>query len=654
MKKLIFKLFAISLLSVIFFTCSEPLVEEQTTGDIELKSAVSRITYIVVLNDGELNTALENLKGYEMREQAVRRAAERITKRAGVVDGEINHVYGAALQGFSIMIPPGQLKKLQDDPSVKYIEENQVVTMIDPKARPGDGDVQAAAQSIPWGITRVKGGAVFSGTQKAWIIDTGIDLDHPDLNVNTGLSKTYVPRTYSADDDNGHGSHVAGTVAAIDNGIGVVGVAAGAQLVAVKVLDRRGSGSYDNVIKGIDYLAGNASAGDVANMSLGGPVSQALDDAVIAAAGNGADGNGIKFALAAGNESDDANYHSPARANHANIYTISAMGEGDLWASFSNYGNPPVDYCEPGVDILSCYKGGSYATGSGTSMAAPHMAGILLWGDPKADGAVINDPDGKRDSIGVVGGPTTLTGSIRGTVYILGTTTPIKGTTVSIPNSGFTSTTGDDGKYSLDNVPVGTYTVTALATGYNSESASDVTVSANTVTTKNFSLEPVTTTTYTLLGVVKDEAGTPIGSALVEIVDGNLSDNTDPDGSYSISEVTPGVYDIRASADGFNSSTQGISVTGDTIVNFTLQAITGSDIILTALLRKERGIRFVDLSWSGAVGTSVIVKVNDSDYATIGNDGYETFNFQRSSGTFTFQVCQTDGTTCSNIVTLIL
>jgi subtilisin family serine protease len=129
-------------------------------------------------------------------------------------------------------------------------------------------------------------------------------------------------------------------------------------------------------------------------MSLGGVVSVLLDQAVLNASSN------CVFALAAGNEGDDANNHSPARVNGDNIYTISAMDSADKFASWSNWGNPPVDFCEPGVSIYSCYKGGGYATMSGTSMAAPHAAGILLLGAIKSDSKVTGDPDGNADPIG--------------------------------------------------------------------------------------------------------------------------------------------------------------------------------------------------------------------------------------------------------------
>jgi len=231
----------------------------------------------------------------------------------------------------------------------------------------------------------------------AWVIDTGIDFDHPDLNVDVSRSASFLTSGSSAsspEDENGHGTHVAGTIAAINNSIGVIGVAPGATVVAVRVLNRQGSGSYSGVIAGVDYVGSHGSNGDVANMSLGGPVSQALDDAVVAASANG-----IKFCLAAGNESDDANNHSPARANGTNVYTISAMSQGDKWASFSNYGNPPIDYCAPGVSIKSTWKDGGYNTISGTSMATPHAAGVLLLGSAKASGKVSGDPDGNPDNI---------------------------------------------------------------------------------------------------------------------------------------------------------------------------------------------------------------------------------------------------------------
>jgi subtilisin family serine protease len=227
-------------------------------------------------------------------------------------------------------------------------------------------------------------------------------LDHPDLNVDVDRSAVFLskgPGSGTPDDGNGHGSHVAGTIGALDNDIDVVGVAAGASVVAVKVLDDRGSGSYSGVIDGVDYVAANGSSGDVANMSLGGPTSDALDSAVR----NAAD-QGIYFSLAAGNSSEDANNSSPARVEYTNVWTVSASDDTDTFASFSNFSgptDPPIEFAAPGVSVLSTWKDGGTNTISGTSMAAPHVAGVLLLtgGSPTSDGTVSNDPDGDPDPI---------------------------------------------------------------------------------------------------------------------------------------------------------------------------------------------------------------------------------------------------------------
>lgn len=352
--------------------------------------------YIVVFKDGN-----KEMLG---KAKQVSRQVNSMVSEYKIPSEHVINKYSASMTGFTVKIDElDKLEKLKKDSRVDYIEQDKIVMLSPPRASQsfwciyfgigcdtGGGDPQVT----PYGIERV--GGPFDGTgQTAWVIDTGVDLDHNDLNIDTQQSTSFVTGE-SADDGNGHGTHVSGTIAALDNDIDVVGVAAGATVVGVKVLSNSGSGTTSGVIEGIDYVAQNASAGDVANMSLGGGTSTALDDAVKNAASQG-----IYFALAAGNDGADANGSSPARVNGSNIYTISAIDSNDDFASFSNYGNPPVDYAAPGVDVESLWKNNGVNTISGTSMASPHAAGILLItnNNPSSDGTANGDPDGTADPI---------------------------------------------------------------------------------------------------------------------------------------------------------------------------------------------------------------------------------------------------------------
>lgn len=322
---------------------------------------------------------------------AVDRKAGELARGNG---GQVSRTYKNTIRGFSANISAqGAARMAANNPNIAFCEQDQVVTTTQ-KGKPGGGGGTAPAQTLPWGIERV-GGGTQAASGRAIVIDSGVDLDHPDLYVSSALSANFSSDS-SLDDFSGHGTHVAGTIAAVNNTIGVVGVAPGTLVVSVKVLNRRGSGTTSGVIAGVDYAASIAGSGDVANMSLGGGFSQALNDAVIAAAATG-----LKFTLAAGNESTSATTKSPASANGPNIYTISSFARGDSWSSFSNFGNPPVDYAEPGSSIYSTYKDGGYATLSGTSMAAPHAAGLLLLGAIRSGGTVAGDPDGNADTIGI-------------------------------------------------------------------------------------------------------------------------------------------------------------------------------------------------------------------------------------------------------------
>ncbi len=298
---------------------------------------------------------------------------------------EILNTYRHALNGYTIKVgnDPGLLNNLRSDPRVALVEQDQKVQMFSQVIPTGVERIGASPSTSAARLTSQTQGAG-SGNVNAdiAILDTGIDLNHPDLNVYA--QKTFVAGTSTANDDNGHGTHVAGIAAAIDNSIGVVGVAPGARLWAVKVLDKSGAGALSDVIAGIDYITAHANEIDVVNMSFGCQCdSTALNSAV-----SNAIAAGITFVAAAGNSGADASTFHPA--SDPNVIAVGAIadsdgrcggmgpstqyGNDDTFATFSNYG-PKVAIAAPGVNILSTYSGGTYTTLSGTSMAAPHVAG---------------------------------------------------------------------------------------------------------------------------------------------------------------------------------------------------------------------------------------------------------------------------------------
>ena len=290
--------------------------------------------------------------------------------------------------GFVAELTPEQATDLKSDPAIDRVEPDRIVAL-------STCFTIVAPTLITWSVNKVGYG---DGTGKtAWIIDTGIDFEHTDLNVDKTRSKSFISGVTSADDENGHGTHVAGIIGAKNNTFGILGVASGANLVSLKVLDKDGKGTLSSIIQALSYVNANAKAGDVVNMSLGeDQVSDILDQQVQATASKG-----ILVAIAAGNEGKAANLYSPGRANGANIFTVSATDSLDNFASFSNYGNDVVDFAAPGVRILSTYTEGRYARMSGTSMATPHLAGLLLLNGRNINysGTALNDPDGTPDKI---------------------------------------------------------------------------------------------------------------------------------------------------------------------------------------------------------------------------------------------------------------
>lgn len=317
--------------------------------------------------------------------------------------GETLFVYSHVLKGFAVRLPakPGgasaTARLKTHNPNVSSCERDGIVRAAATSAgrRPGGG---GSTQSIPWGVTRLGGpGDASTSSKRAWIIDSGIDLTHPDLNVDAADGKSFLTSDSSFNDTYGHGTHVAGIIGAKNNLFGVVGVAAGAKVVPIRVLDGTGTGPDSGVIAAIDYVAANAAPGDVANLSLIADFPSATMDQAVVNLG----GKGVSVVIAAGNNSASASNYSPGRATGPNVYTVSAFSSGDGWAFFSNFGSP-IYWSEPGVNVKSTYKSGGYTTLSGTSMAAPHLAGILLLQAAAHNGGTVTgDPDGGPDVIGV-------------------------------------------------------------------------------------------------------------------------------------------------------------------------------------------------------------------------------------------------------------
>ena len=237
-----------------------------------------------------------------------------------------------------------------------------------------------AGQETPWGITRVQAPQAWAATKgagvKLVVIDTGIDRTHPDLAARLKGGWNAVAKTEDFNDDNGHGSHVAGTIAAVDDAVGVVGVAPEVDLYGVKVLDAGGSGTFDDVIAGMQWAVENKMA--IANMSLGASRGNpALEDAVKAM-----EAAGVALIAAAGNSGGTVGFP----AAYPGAISVAASDIKDQLARFSSRG-PSVAVIAPGVNVKSTYMNGGYDTLSGTSMATPHVAGLAALYVAKAPGA---------------------------------------------------------------------------------------------------------------------------------------------------------------------------------------------------------------------------------------------------------------------------
>ena len=421
----------------------------------------------------------------------------------------------------------------------------------------------------------------------AYIIDTG-HPDQPPWSSAGRASYGYdaVDGSLPADDCHGHGTHVAGTV-----GGTTYGVAKGVSLVAVRVLDCAGSGTWSGVIAGIDWVTGAHAAGApaVANMSLGGGANTAVDDAV-----RNSIADGVSYAIAAGNGNtvgiaQDACKYSPARVTEA--MTIGATDSSDRKASWSNYGGC-VDWFAPGVGITSAWKTSDTATNtiSGTSMATPHTAGVAalyLQVNPGASPQAVRDALYAATTKGIVTSSNTANNHLLYSLFDAG-----GGGGNAAPTAAFT------------------YSCTDLTCAFHDTSSdSDGTIAAWSWT----------------------------------FGDGRTSTEQNPSYTYG----TGGTYTVTLTV------TDDGGATGTTSQSVTVSAPSGA-FTLSATGRKVKGWQYADLSWSGATSTNVVVYRDGSQIATTANDGeYTDAIGKRGGGSYTYKVCEAGATTiCSNEATV--
>ncbi|MEY9990178.1 subtilisin family serine protease [Streptomyces sp. V4I8] len=294
--------------------------------------------------------------------------------------GAVKRTFTKALNGYTATLSATEAKRLAADPAVASVEQNQRVHM------------DATQSSAPWGLDRIDQTSLpLSGTYTypdtagsgvtVYVIDTGVRITHQQISGRASYGYDAVDGDTTASDGNGHGTHVATTIAGT-----TYGVAKKANIVAVRVLDNAGSGTTAGVVAGIDWVTNNHSGPSVANMSLGGGASTALDTAV-----RNSIASGVTYAIAAGNSSANASSYSPARVTEA--ITVGATTSSDARASYSNYGSV-LDIFAPGSSITAGWYTSDTATNtiSGTSMATPHVAGaaaVYLAGHTSATPAAV-------------------------------------------------------------------------------------------------------------------------------------------------------------------------------------------------------------------------------------------------------------------------
>jgi subtilisin family serine protease len=369
---------------------SEELASPKLTGASQV-SASSSAQYIVVMK-----SAMQVARN----EQGIERAVV-------ASGGRVKTFYTSAINGFAAELPPAALKKLQADPNVAFIEPDSIASISGDWTAANQVDAFGAQSDPVWGLDRIDQRELpldqtftYDNTATdvhAYVVDTGILASHEDFGGRVGPGFTAYSDEHGTSDCHGHGTHVAGTIAG-----STYGVAKGVTLHPVRVLFCDGRGEYSDVIAGLEWILTNGQSPGVVNMSLGGPISTSLDQAV-----NNVIAAGFAVVIAAGNSGDDACNYSPARV--ADAITVGATDSSDNRASFSNIGTC-LDLFAPGVFIQSAYYTSDTISAylSGTSMAAPHVSGgaaLYLQDNPSASPQHVGQFITEIASIGRINGP---------------------------------------------------------------------------------------------------------------------------------------------------------------------------------------------------------------------------------------------------------